>query len=31
MNEDDVLCPFGKQTNLTDQANTNVVTLHEQD
>lgn len=30
MNED-VLCPFGKQTNLTDQANINVVTLQEQD
>lgn len=25
------LCPFGKQSNLTDKANINVVTLQEQD
>jgi len=31
MEKHDVLCSFRKQSNLTDQAKINVVTLQEQD
>lgn len=31
MEEDDILCPFRKQSNLREQANINVITLQGED